>query len=208
MPSSRPAVAVLLFTCLLAPAAVLAAPSQPQPARQQTDHAVPSTIKTAPADQRNGAYYRQHGVQALAMGKTKAGMRHLRRAAFRADKPAQALMAEILWEGKHGQPVDRPAAYAWMDMAAERGDATLLAQREAYWVSLSADEQAQALTTGASLYRHYGDAAAHDRILAIQRRQAGGMSGQGTNRDPSLASPVALTGMTPVHTVMPAPAIR
>lgn len=124
-----------------------------------------------------------------------------------ADKPAQALMAEILWEGKHGQPVDRPAAYAWMDMAAERGDTTLLAQREAYWASLNADEQAQALATGARLYRHYGDSVAYARIQKIQRRMADRMIDRtGGHREP--ASAVALTRMAPTHSVMPAPAVR
>lgn len=207
MPSFRPAVAALVFTCLLAPASVLAASSQPRPALHPVDHAMPDSVRTAPADQRDGIYYRQHGVQALAAGKTNAGMRHLRRAAFRADKPAQALMAEILWEGKHGQPVDRPAAYAWMDMAAERGDTTLLAQREAYWASLNADEQAQALTTGARLYRHYGDSVAYARIQKIQRRMADRMIDRtGGHREP--ASAVALTRMAPTHSVMPAPAVR
>ncbi len=43
----------------------------------------------------------------------------------------QALMAEMLWQGSHDPPQDRAAAYAWMDLAAERGYPELLRQREA-----------------------------------------------------------------------------
>jgi uncharacterized protein len=207
MLSSRSAVAVLLITSLFAPTAVLAGPSQRPISPQLVDQATPVSAGVVPVSQRNGAYYRQQAEQALAAGKTNAGMRHLRRASWLADKPAQALMGQLLWEGTHGQSIDRPAAYAWMDMAAERGDTTLQAQREAYWSAMNAAEQQQALDTGATLYRRYGDAAVNDRLLTYQRLQAARSIGLG-NPAPVQASTGIPTNMALHAAITPAPAIR
>jgi TPR repeat protein len=43
---------------------------------------------------------------------------YFRRAARYADKASQAMYAQMLWDGQGGA-VDRPLAYAWMDLAAD-----------------------------------------------------------------------------------------
>ena len=103
-----------------------------------------------------------------------AAITYLRRAANYGDKVSQAIMAELLWSGD-GIEQDRALAYAWMDLAAERGSLTLLAKREAYWQQLSPEEQARALAVGQEVYAHYGDEVAQprqERIMLRERRKS------------------------------------
>ncbi len=86
-----------------------------------------------------------------------------RRAARFADKPSQAMIAEMLWAGK-GAPMDRPSAYVWMDLAAERGYKMMLVKRENYWAALSEDERKQALEIGDALHLEYADEFAKPRL--------------------------------------------
>ncbi len=60
------------------------------------------------------------------------------RAARYADKPSQAMIAQMLWNGD-GVPVDRVMAYVWADLAAERGYPAFIATREKFWSELNAD---------------------------------------------------------------------
>lgn len=94
---------------------------------------------------------------------------YFRRAARYADKPAQGMVAEMLWKGE-GVAVDRPAAYIWMDLAAERGYTVMLMQRERYWAAMDESERARALELGDALHLEYSDAAAKPR-LARKLRQ-------------------------------------
>ena len=92
-----------------------------------------------------------------------------RRAARFADKPSQAMLAEMLWRGE-GVAQDRAAAYAWMDLAAERGFRQLLAKRETYWAALDAAEREAALRIGEKLYAEFGDHVAKERLERKLRR--------------------------------------
>src|SRR3546814_9279963 len=69
------------------------------------------------------------------------------------------MVAEMLWNGD-GVERDRALAYAWMDLAAERGYAGFLGLRERYWSALDEAGRARALEAGQEVYAHYGDAAA------------------------------------------------
>lgn len=79
------------------------------------------------------------------------------------DKLSQAMLGEIYWEG-HGVKADRSLAYAWMDLAAERGFVTFVAMREKYWQALEPAEQVRALELGSTLYQNNGDQVALPRM--------------------------------------------
>src|SRR5690606_3408590 len=102
-------------------------------------------------------------------------------------------LAEMLWEGD-GVPRDRAQAYAWSDLAAERGWPDLLGKRERYWNQLDAAERERAIEVGLPLLREYGDDVAKPRIdtklRQARRRITGsrvGHVGNLTIRLPSVA---------------------
>ena len=120
--------------------------------------------------------YRHEGVLALERGDARHARELFRKAALHADKPSQALLAELLWTGRGG-PVDRPRGYAWMDIASERGYPLFVAKREQYWAGLDAAEREAALALGAPLYDQYRDQVAKprlERVLNRARRQTTG----------------------------------
>lgn len=125
-------------------------------------------------------YFRRNALAAIESGHHDRAVRLLRKAAFYSDKPAQALMGEILWNGSHGQRTDRAAAYAWMDLAAERGYPELLQVRENYWHALGLAERERALTIGRQLYARYGDDIAKPRLAKQLRQQLRSVTGSRT----------------------------
>jgi hypothetical protein len=120
--------------------------------------------------------YRMEGMAALEDGLPKAAFSAFQTAAKYADKAAQAAVAEMLWTG-NGTAQDRPLAYAWMDLAAERGYQTFVGLREHYWNQLSADEQKRAVEVGDEVYAEFGDAVAKPRIEKKLRQGRGKITG-------------------------------
>src|SRR3546814_20290227 len=55
-------------------------------------------------------------------------------------------------------------AFAWMAVAAERGDRNYTRLRDSYWRQLDADQHAQAKARARELRAEYGDAAALPRL--------------------------------------------
>ena len=108
-------------------------------------------------------HWRREGVIALADGRKGEALTYFRRAARYADKASQAMVAEMLWTGT-GTPVDRPLAYAWMDIAAERAYIPFVAKREEYWKALDMEEREEALRVGAAIHDEYRDAVAKPRL--------------------------------------------
>lgn len=128
-------------------------------------------------------HYR-HGLLAYLSHDYAKAMRHFRVAARHADKPSQALIGEMLWEGQ-GVTADRALAYAWLDLAAERGQRRFVLQRERYWNALDEGERADALARGDALYAEFGDQIAKPRMARALRRGlrhvAGSRTGFGGN---------------------------
>ena len=120
--------------------------------------------------------HHRFGTKAYLEGDYATAMRHLRKAARYADKPSQSLIAEMLWEGR-GVSRDRALAYAWMDLAAERGNRRFVIQRERYWSALDTAEQADAVERGAALYAEFGDAVAKPRVAHMLRRVSNKVAG-------------------------------
>ena len=156
MKSARP----LLFALSLAllsplPAAALA----PEPASTEELVMTSAGFLSYHPDLR----FRLLGLGEYRKGNYAEAMVHFRRAARYADKPSQGMIAEMLWKGQ-GTAVDRPAAYVWMDLAAERAYKMMLVQREKYWADLTEAERARALEIGDALHAEYSDSAARPRL--------------------------------------------
>ena len=111
---------------------------------------------------------------------------HFRRAAKFADEPSQGMVAEMLWKAQ-GIEANRPLAYAWMDLAAERQYPSMLAHRERYWNALSESEREQALRLGEALYAVYGDDVAKKRLATALRRAKNSTTGSRTGMVGSLS---------------------
>jgi len=114
--------------------------------------------------------FRMLALEKRAAGKLDEAFRLFQRAALYADKPSQAMVAEMLWNGNGTEP-DRALAYAWMDLAAERGYRGFLLLREQYWQELGETERERAIQEGQAIYSRYGDDAAEPRLAAIMRRE-------------------------------------
>lgn len=114
-------------------------------------------------------YWRALGQRALKRNRLGEAYSDFRRSARYADKASQSAVAAMLWNG-WGVAKDRPLAYAWSDLAAERGYKDLLAQREKYWSELSPDEQMRAIAVGEQVYAEFGDDVAKPRMnVELQR---------------------------------------
>lgn len=123
--------------------------------------------------------YRLHGLEEFKQGHYEDALKFFQRASFYADKPSQGMVAEMLWNGQ-GVSKDPALAYAWMDLAAERGYVGFLGLRERYWNALSEAERQRALDEGAALYAKYGDEAAQPRIATTLRRERKKITGSRT----------------------------
>ena len=120
--------------------------------------------------------FRIRGLDEFKAGNLEDAFRYFQRAAFYADKPSQGMLAEMYWNGQ-GVGEDRALAYAWMDLAAERGYLTFATARERYWGELDEVERARAVEQGQAVYGTYGDAAAQPRLATVLRRERGKMTG-------------------------------
>ncbi len=123
--------------------------------------------------------WRALAVQARDQGHWSRAYTYFRRAARYADKASQAMVAEMLWEGR-GVDVDRPLAYVWMDLAAERGREQFAQWRELYWLQLTPEERSEALRIGAQVYAEYGDEVAKRRQEGAMRRARQQITGSRT----------------------------
>lgn len=107
--------------------------------------------------------FRRSGMEAYERERFRDAFGYFRDAARYADKTSQAMIAEMLWKGE-GAAQDRPLAYAWMDLAAERNYPSLVVLRERYWSQLTASEQARAVEAGKGVYAEYADDVAKPRL--------------------------------------------
>lgn len=127
---------------------------------------------------RRDVFHRREGIRHVVDGQYAAAAEAFRAAARYADKLSQATYAEMLWQGRPGVAQDRALAYAWMDLAAERGNSVaLLARREAYWEALTEAERAHALDVGEAVYAEYGDEVAQPRQERVMQRARRGSTG-------------------------------
>lgn len=110
--------------------------------------------------------FRLLGMQARQSGRAEEARDYFRRAARYADKLSQGALGEMYWHGEGGGQ-DRALAYAWMDLAAERGARILLAHRERYWLQMSEGERSRAIAEGERVYAEFGDKVAKPRLAKL-----------------------------------------
>ncbi|WP_051414426.1 tetratricopeptide repeat protein [Pseudoxanthomonas suwonensis] len=114
-------------------------------------------------------FWRLRGRGYLEQGDYARARECFERAASFADKPSQAMLGEMYWNGQ-GVAVDRALGYAWMDLAAERMYEDFLLLRERYWSQLDAVARDEALARGQPLLRRYGDDKARPRLAKAMKR--------------------------------------
>lgn len=158
--------ALILCGVLLAPTMAAAARGKPLPKDPAND---PLMVAAGFLDHHPDLRHRMDALEAYRARKFERARTLFERAALYADKPSQGMMAEMLWKGEGGAQ-DRALAYAWMDLAAERGYRPLLVLRERYWKDLGETERAEAVARGGALYARYGDAVAKPRYANVLRR--------------------------------------
>ncbi|MGH8060907.1 MAG: sel1 repeat family protein [Pseudoxanthomonas sp.] len=115
--------------------------------------------------------YRYEGWVAYEAGDYGQALDHFRMASRYADKASQAMVAEMLWQGR-GVPVNHALAYAWADLAAERGYVRFVRLREQYWRVLDVAERERSIREGRPLLEEYADAVARPRIDAFLAKAA------------------------------------
>lgn len=164
-----------ILLAMLSASALSAQPKAPPPDPTNDPVMITAGFLTAHPDLR----YRLTGLDKFKQQQFEDAFKFFQRASFYADKPSQAMVAEMLWDG-NGTPQDRAAAYAWMDLASERGYRGFLGLRERYWAGLSEAERERALELGQAIYEKYGDDAAKPRIAKVLRRERSLMTGSRT----------------------------
>lgn len=148
---------------------------------QATDESVLMGLQESDqvASKHPDVFYRSLAIRAYRDGDKKAALPLLLKAARYADKPSQAMLAAMYWNGD-GVPQDRALGYAWMDLAADRGYVDLLASREAFWQQLNAQEREQAVANGQRIYAEYGDKPGLQRLNAVLQRERNNATGSHT----------------------------
>ena len=136
--------------------------------------------------------FRLRGMDLWKTKEPEKALAAFKRAALYADKPSQAFVAGMYWEGQ-GVERDRALAYAWMDLAAERGYPDFIAMREKFWGELNESERARALQEGQAIYARYGDAVANPRLERELRRE----------RMQVVGSRTGFTGNAKIHIPLP-----
>lgn len=114
--------------------------------------------------------FRIRGFELLNRKAPDKALTAFRKAALYGDKPSQAALAGMYWDGT-GVARDRPLAYAWIDLAAERAYPDFVAMREKFWATMDETERVRALQQGAELYARYGDDVAKPRLAKELRRE-------------------------------------
>ena len=108
------------------------------------------------------------GIHAYAHGDFAAALKYFERGAYYADKLSQLSLGLMYLNGE-GVAKDPATAYAWIDLAAERGYPNYIATREGVKASLTADAIERAAAIGADLRAKYADAVAKPRLSKQMR---------------------------------------
>lgn len=165
---------LLLAFALLAPAQAIAQqPAKPAAADPLTDDTL---IAAGFLEGHPDLRYRNAGLEAYSRKAFIDAIEQFKRAAWYADKPSQAVVGEMYWDGM-GVAQDRALGLVWMDLAAERGYDFFSRKRDYYWNTLSEAERKRALAAAREIHREYADEAAEPRLAAALRRERGKMTG-------------------------------
>ena len=165
----------ILAACMVA--AALTFPAQAQSNRSAADPTLDDTMVAGGfLDGHPDLKFRNMGLDAYGRKDFVEAINRFKQAASYGDKPSQAVVAEMYWDGIAGDQ-DRVLGLIWMDMAAERGYAFFSKKRDYYWNALTSEERKQALARARNVFAEYGDAVAEPRLAAALRRERGRMTG-------------------------------
>ena len=162
---------LLLLPLLLLPLGLPAFAADRPPVEQD-----PTLLGAGFMDNHPDMMYRQWGVNALHRNDVKGAMDNFRLAARYADKPAQGYLGELYWYGVN-QPRDPLMAFAWMDVAAERGYPLFMDLRNEYWAALPLEQHEAARAQANALRAEYGDEVARPRMAEVLRKGRREMTG-------------------------------
>lgn len=160
----RSVLTLLASIALLVPPAGVAADAQPASAKDARSLEYELAFRGHP-----DLEFRMFGVERYRKGQYGEAMVLLRRAARFGDKPSQGLIAEMYAAGQ-GVPADMSLAYAWMDLAAERGYKDFVIRRERYWARMTEADRARAMSEGQAIYAEFGDDVAKPRFADQLRK--------------------------------------
>ncbi|MFT3790649.1 MAG: hypothetical protein QM741_06145 [Rudaea sp.] len=107
--------------------------------------------------------YRISGLKRYKARNFAEAFEDFHKAARYADKLSQASIAMMLWDGI-GVRQNRTEAYAWMDLAAERGYRQFVVLQKYYWQNLNEKERNTALQVSKEVFENYGDTVAKPRL--------------------------------------------
>jgi len=137
-------------------------------------------------------FYRKAAISADRRGDFPDALKKYRLAARFADKPSQARIGEMYWEGQ-GVDVDHVMGFLWMALAAERGYDAFQARKMEYWNQLTPEERKRAVGLDQKMLGEYGDAVAKPRQARVMRREAlrgtGGLLGYSEGQLVSINTP-------------------
>lgn len=137
--------------------------------------------------------FRMRGMASFEDGDHAEAHTAFKQSSRYADKASQAMVAEMLWNGL-GTEANRALAYAWMDLAAERGYRNFVILREKYWLELDAAEREAAIAAGTAIYAEYGDEVAKPRLEAKLRQGMRQITGSRTGFTGALSIMVPSNG--------------
>ncbi|MFT4256281.1 MAG: sel1 repeat family protein [Pseudoxanthomonas sp.] len=115
-------------------------------------------------------FYRKAGTDRDKAGDLAGARKQYQLAARYGDKPAQARLGEMWWNGQGGRS-DRALGFLWMSLAAERHYELFEAWKMYYWEQLTDAEKRRARGLDQQMLREYGDAAAKPRQETAMRRE-------------------------------------
>ncbi|MFT4199051.1 MAG: sel1 repeat family protein [Pseudoxanthomonas sp.] len=115
-------------------------------------------------------FYRKAGTHDDEAKDYAKARKDYRLAARYGDKPAQARLGEMYWNGEGGQ-ADRALGFLFMSLAAERGYELFQTWKMYYWRQLTDAERRRARSLDQTMLREYGDAAAKPRQEKAMRRE-------------------------------------
>lgn len=154
------------------------------PAAAQAARCPPQVARTIPAERMTDGFldghpdlrWRSLGLKDFERGNLPRAFVRFRKAAEYADKYSQMRVAIMYREGL-GVEQDPELAYAWMDLAAERGYHDFLLLREAWWSQLDQAQRQGAVERGKAVFARYADAVSKPRQEQAMRDRLGKITG-------------------------------
>lgn len=142
--------------------------------------------------------FRRAGIQRDKSGNHAEARVQFEHAARYGDKPAQARLGEMYWNGEGGDR-DRVQGFLWMALAAERGYREFAMLKQYYWQQLDATERTLASSHDQAMLAKYGDAAAKQRQDKVLRREGRRATGSMIGPTQQAKGITAFIGSRPVR---------